>query len=934
MKNKLSSLSSQLISVCVTAFFLVGSGLSAGEWVPGELLIKTKPGVTSAQLDSLNKTLGVTSVRLLKAANNDWQLIQFSPLDDVQNKAREYVKSGKVLHAEPNLILQTETTIVPRLPDDPSFDTVETCYQFNITEANYAWKTISEAPSVIVAVIDTGINYKHEDLKDNMWVNSSPTIGDIHGINIYNGTFYPDPMDDNQHGTLVAGVIGARGNNGLGTAGVAWNIQLMACKVTDYMGLSNTADIIEGIAYAREHGANIINISMGTDYDGDILIYKEEFDRCKEKGILIFCAAGNNSRDTDIVPHYPSGLCVQCDNVISVGGSDSHDGVYRLSNYGKKSVQLFAPCEDIYSTSLGYIYDLNSELPLNNSFYEKLAGTSMSSPFVAGAAALCMAAHPGENYLKIKERILRNVDPVPELSEKCSTGGRINVNNLVNDPLPLRIVEQPYPAKHIEGDSAVFSVTAEGKDLTYQWYRNSTTISGAVNDTYVIDASMTDDANIYTVSVSQNGETVFSNPVRTILTEIVPGYSFTIDYLKYTVLTADSTRKTATVSVTDDGWTEENLTIDAFQKGAYQFTVTELNDSAFKNNDHLVNVNIRDGMDIIRGYAFANCANLETITLPSHISILSWYVFNNCTRLKSITIPEGVTEIPDYTFERCGQLSQVNLPGTLQGVWTGAFASCTNLTGIVLPDSMSFIGRGAFTNCISLKTITIPDSISWLDDNAFSGCSSLESFWIPAALTFYGYDIFTGCTSLRSIDASPDTIYFSSVDGVLYNKEKTALLIYPAGKEALSYIVPEGVTGIATRAFSSCQYLESVTFPKSLSYMRLFSMEKCENLKGIYFKGYPPETDPRCFDVPPIVVYYLEGNSGWYNSWEGFPTKVWKIILPVSLDEQGLTIRYSGGVLQSSPDLKNWQTVPGLKDYFYTIPLSKEGRLYYRTKGR
>jgi len=933
MKYKLSILPNQFVLVTVTAFFLAVSGLSAEEWVPGELLIKTKPGVTAAQLDSLNKTMGVTSVRLLKAANNDWQLIQFSPLDDVKDKAREYVKSGKVLHAEPNLIFHTET-VDPRLPGDPSFDEAETCYQFNITEANYAWKTISEAPSVIVAVIDTGINYKHEDLKDNMWVNPSPTIGDIHGINIYNGTFYPDPMDDNQHGTLVAGVIGARGNNGLGTAGVAWNIQLMACKVTDYRGLSNTADIIEGIAYAREHGANIINISMGSDYDGDILIYKEEFDRCKEKGILIFCAAGNNSRDTDNVPHYPSGLCVQCDNVISVGGSDRHDGVYRLSNYGKKSVQLFAPCEDIYSTSLGYIYDPNSELPLDNSFYEKLAGTSMSSPFAAGAAALCMAAHPGENYLKIKERILQNVDIVPELSEKCSTGGRINVNNLVNDPLPLHIIEQPYPVKHIEGDSVTFSVTAEGNDLTYQWYRNGTAISGAVNDTCFIDPSMIDDADIYTVSVSQNEETVFCNPARTILTNLDPGYSFTIDHLKYTVLTADSIKKTATVSVGDDGWTQKDLTIASFQKGAYQFTVTELNDSAFENNGHLVNVDIRDGMDIIRGRSFANCVNLETITLPSHISILSWYAFNNCARLKSITIPEGVTEIPDYTFEGCGQLSQVNLPGSLQGVWTRAFASCTNLPGIVLPDGMTFIGRGSFTNCISLKTITIPDSISWLDDNAFSGCSSLESFWIPAALTFYGYDIFTGCTSLRSIDASPDTIYFSSVDGVLYNKEKTALLIYPAGKEASSYIVPEGVTGIATRAFSCCQHLESVTFPYSLSYMRFFSMEKCENLKQLYFKGYPPETDLRCFDVPPITVYYLEGNSGWFDSWEGFPTKVWKIILPVSLDEQGLTIRYSGGVLQSSPDLKNWQNVPGLKDYFYTIPLSKEGSVYYRTKGR
>ena len=115
MKYNLSILSNQFVPVVVAAFFLAVSGLSAEEWIPGELLIKTKPGVTAAQLDSLNKTMGVTSVRLLKAANNDWQLIQFDPLDDVKDKAREYVKSGKVLHAEPNLILHTET-IEPHLP--------------------------------------------------------------------------------------------------------------------------------------------------------------------------------------------------------------------------------------------------------------------------------------------------------------------------------------------------------------------------------------------------------------------------------------------------------------------------------------------------------------------------------------------------------------------------------------------------------------------------------------------------------------------------------------------------------------------------------------------------------------------------------------------------------------------------------------------------
>lgn len=359
-----------VVKVCAVLALLFQScfnlSVFGAECVPGELLVKYKPGVSAVNMEQMNKTMGVTSVRILQAANRDWRVVKFDPLEDVREKARAYMKSGLVQYVEPNYIVYTDAAQT-NIPNDPAFKDEYDSYSFDITDAIYAWDTITDASSIIVAVVDGGVNYNHEDLKDNMWINPNPIMGDIHGIRITGDIRTGDPMDESGHGTHIAGTIGARGNNGLGTAGVVWKVQIMACKAISETGNGTSADIFECIAYAREHGAKVINLSLSVGSDGHYPVaLREEITMCRDVGVLVVCAAGNMASDNDKTPIYPASFCTEYDNVISVGNSTRKDKIDSDSCYGKNSVQLFAPGSDIYSTGLGY----QDDETLDNSYYE------------------------------------------------------------------------------------------------------------------------------------------------------------------------------------------------------------------------------------------------------------------------------------------------------------------------------------------------------------------------------------------------------------------------------------------------------------------------------------------------------------------------------------------------------------------------------------
>ena len=240
-----------------------------------------------------------------------------------------------------------------------------------------AWDISKGSKDMIVADIDTGIDYNHEDLAFNIWRNPKPTDkNDVVGFDfIHNDGL---PFDDNAHGTHTAGTIGAVGGNGIGISGVSQRVSLMSLKFLSKDGSGTTADAIRAIDYAINHGAKVLSNSWGGKGDPDNQALKDAIDRAKTKDVLFIAAAGNDGSDNDgSDADYPAAF--NNDNLIAVAATDDRDSLAYFSNYGKKSTHLAAPGVNIYSTVPG-------------GKYAKLSGTSMACPHVAGAAALLWAA--------------------------------------------------------------------------------------------------------------------------------------------------------------------------------------------------------------------------------------------------------------------------------------------------------------------------------------------------------------------------------------------------------------------------------------------------------------------------------------------------------------------------------------------------------------
>lgn len=274
-----------------------------------------------------------------------------------------------------------------------------------------AWKTWQGSKDMIVAVIDTGIDYNHEDLAFNVWRNPNPTKNDIVGFDFVHNDGLP--FDDNQHGTHTSGTVGAVGGNGKGVSGVAPKVSIMALKFLSGEGSGTTADAIRAIDYAIEHGAKVLSNSWGGKGDDGNQALKDSIERARAKDVLFVAAAGNDGTDNDgRDPSFPAAF--DNDNLISVAATDASDQMAFFSNYGAKTTHVAAPGVNIYST-----------VPGNK--YAQLSGTSMACPHVAGAAALIWSKNPTWNYKKVKEVLMKTVDPLPSLKGKTVTGGRINV---------------------------------------------------------------------------------------------------------------------------------------------------------------------------------------------------------------------------------------------------------------------------------------------------------------------------------------------------------------------------------------------------------------------------------------------------------------------------------------------------------------------------
>jgi len=314
-------------------------------------------------------------------------------------------------------------------------------------DAPEAWNITTGSRSVVVAVIDTGVDYTHPDLAANIWTNTGEVAGD--GIDNDGNGFIDDvrgwdfanrdadPMDDQGHGTHVAGTIGAVGDNGVGVAGVNWQVSIMPLKFLGADGSGSTSNAIAAINYAtrmrRDFGVNVVATNNSWGGGGASTALRLAIEAGEQAGILCVAAAGNDSTNNDVTPSYPAN---STSGVISVAATDRNNSLASFSNYGSTTVDVAAPGVSILSTLPGGRYGAYS-------------GTSMATPHVAGIVALLAAADPTATAARIREAILTTTSPVAALAGKVASGGLVNAAAALES---LRSLPTPEPVADVIAD--------------------------------------------------------------------------------------------------------------------------------------------------------------------------------------------------------------------------------------------------------------------------------------------------------------------------------------------------------------------------------------------------------------------------------------------------------------------------------------------------
>jgi subtilisin family serine protease len=406
-------------------------------YVPGEILVKYRPSADIAVESDLQSRHGLTAKKKLPAIGTTvYKLPQGMEVQAALTLLRD---DPRVAYAEPNYYARPTID-----PNDPSFPV-----QWGLNNTGQAVSGVSGVPDadidgpeawnlntghsgIVIAVIDTGVDILHPDIKPNLWVNT----GELDGFASID-TWQPNGLDDDGngyvddivgwdfffnvnnpndevsgHGTHVAGIAAARGNNGAGVTGVSWEARIMALATQDYAdgGLPISA-VANALVYAESMGAHVINMSLGLYQDSTPL--RDAINSVTRA--VIVCAAGNDGTDNDIRPHYPSSYPNA--NLIAVTATNQSDQLTSFSNVGLSSVDVAAPGTRIYSTISRFV---------DAGGYGFLGGTSQATPMVAGLAVLLRAANGDLVPTQVVSIIKNSADGLPTLTNRIATGGRIN----------------------------------------------------------------------------------------------------------------------------------------------------------------------------------------------------------------------------------------------------------------------------------------------------------------------------------------------------------------------------------------------------------------------------------------------------------------------------------------------------------------------------
>jgi subtilisin family serine protease len=407
------------------------------------VLVRFKPGASQSVRAAARSQIGGSRLRSF-ALVPGLEVLRLGPGLDVDQVLAILRRLPSVAYAHPNIVIHIDQ----QLPSDEFFAEQWALHNTGQGSAYGVWLPGTPDADIdwpeawaggggngaVVAILDTGIDYRHTDLGPNVWMNAAEVNGspgvdddsngyvdDIRGWDFV--TNDNNPLDGHGHGSHVAGIIAAVTDNQIGVAGVMWNGKVMALKVIDDTGYGLLSDAVAALDYAVAKGVRVANASWGyseiaPEEEADHQALHDGIQAAAAANLLFVAASGNDTVNTDVTPHYPSAF--DLDNIVSVAATDNNDELAFFSNWGAVSVDLGAPGQDVFSTFklfLG-VYD----------DYAWLSGTSMAAPHVSGVAGLLSALPACQTYAQVRDQILGHVRPIGALAGLTVTGGLLNAD--------------------------------------------------------------------------------------------------------------------------------------------------------------------------------------------------------------------------------------------------------------------------------------------------------------------------------------------------------------------------------------------------------------------------------------------------------------------------------------------------------------------------